>query len=104
MNPLTVIVTLQVRPGLEEEFLSLLTPVLDAMRDEPSFIDAALHRDPEDPSRFMLYETWADREDLVKVQMARPYRQTYEAALPRLLAAPRQAQVWNRLRRDPARW
>jgi quinol monooxygenase YgiN len=103
MNPVTVVITLQVHPGLEEEFLSLLTPVLDAMRDEATFIDAALHRDPEDPSRFMLYENWADREELVQVQMARPYREAYAAALPRLLAAPREVQVWNRLRHDPAR-
>jgi hypothetical protein len=35
--------------------------------------------------------------------MARPYRRGYEAALPRLLAEPRRAQVWQRLRRDVSR-
>ena len=51
---LVVVVTLLVKPGHEPEFLRLLSPVLDAMRHEPSFINAALHREPADPTRFML--------------------------------------------------
>jgi quinol monooxygenase YgiN len=97
---LSVVVTLLVKPGHEAEFLRLLTPVLDAMRHEPSFVSAALHRDPEDPTRFMLYETWADRTDLVEVQMKRPYRSAYEARLPELLREPRRAEVWRPLRGD----
>ena len=84
---LAVVVTLWVKPGHEEEFLRLLAPVLDAMRHEPTFINAALHQDPADPTRFMLYETWADRTDLVEVQMKRLYRSAYEARLPELLRA-----------------
>jgi quinol monooxygenase YgiN len=97
---LAVIVPLHVKPGCEEEFLDLLTPVLDAMRHETTFINAVLHRDPDDPTRFMLYETWADRDDLVEVQMKRDYRRAYEARLPELLRAPRQAQIWQPLRAD----
>lgn len=97
---LVVSVTLRIRPDKVEAFLGLLHPVLDAMRHEPSFINAALHRDPEDPTSFMLYETWADREDLLQVQMHRPYRTAYEAALPGLLRSPREVGVWERLRAD----
>ena len=97
---LAIIVSLRVRPECEEEFLRLLAPVLDAMRHEPSFINAALHRDPEDPAHFMLYETWADRRDLVEVQMQRPYRAEYEARLPELLREPREARIWQPLRAD----
>lgn len=97
---LVVVVSLNVRPGCEEEFLGLLAPVMDAMRHEPSFINAALHRDPGDPARFMLYETWADRDDLIEVQMRRDYRRAYEARLPELLREPRQVQIWHPLRGD----
>ena len=97
---LSVVVTLLVKAGCEEEFLRLLGPVLDAMRHEPTFVNAALHRDPEDPTRFMLYETWADRTDLVEVQMQRAYRSAYEARLPELLREPRRAEVWRPLRGD----
>jgi quinol monooxygenase YgiN len=98
--PLVVVVSLRVKVGREEEFLGLLAPVLDAMRHEPSFINAVLHRDPEDPTRFMLYETWADREDLIAVQMKRDYRREYEARLADLLEEPRRAEIWHPLRAD----
>ena len=97
---MSVAVTLHVEPGQEAEFLRLLAPVLDAMRHEPTFINAALHRDPADPTRFMLYETWTDRTDPVEVQMKRPYRSAYEARLPDLLREPRRAEIWQPLRGD----
>ena len=97
---LVVVVSLHVKAGHEDEFLRLLAPVLDAMRHEATFVNAALHQDPEDPTRFMLYETWADRDDLVEVQMRREYRSAYEARLPEILREPRRAEVWRRLRGD----
>lgn len=96
----TAVLVLRVKPGREAAFLDLLAPVLDAMRREATFINAILHRDPEDPTRFLLYETWADRQDLLEVQMRRPYRDAYWAALPELLAAPREVAVWTPLRAD----
>ena len=97
---LVVLVTLLVKPGHEAELLRLLAPGLDAMRHEASFINAALHQDPDDPTRFMLYETWADRTELVEVQMKRPYRSAYEARLPELLHEPRRAEAWRPLQGD----
>lgn len=94
------VVLLHVKPGRAAEFRALLDPVLDAMRHEATFVNAMLHDDPEDPSRFMLYETWSSRRDLVEVQMKRPYRAAYMAALPELLAEPRQVSVWRALRAD----
>ena len=70
------------------------------MRHEASFVNAALHQDPDDPTRFMLYETWADRTDLVEVQMQREYRSAYEARLAEILREPRRAEVWRPLRGD----
>lgn len=101
-GPVAFVVTLPVEPGREAEFLALLTPVLDAMRHEATFVNAILNRDPEDPARFMIYETWADLADLVEVQLKRPYREAYEAALPGLLRAPRAVETWQPLRADVA--
>lgn len=94
------LVTLQVRPESLEEFHSLLTPLLDAMRQEPSFVNAVLHRDPEDPAGFLIYETWRDLEEVVQVQLERPYRAAYHARLPALLREERGIQVWKPLRGD----
>jgi quinol monooxygenase YgiN len=102
-DPITFVVTLHVREGKEEEFLALLHPVLDAMRQEETFIEAVLHRDPADPRRFMIYETWADLTDVAEVQMRRPYRAAYEARLPEILGEPREVGFWKALRADPKR-
>nr|WP_245416327.1 putative quinol monooxygenase [Microvirga sp. 17 mud 1-3] len=80
--------------------MDLLTPVLDAMRHEPTFINAVLHRDPEDANRFMLYETWADLQDVIEVQIGRPYRQAFWDRLPDLLAEPRRIGTWQPMRSD----
>ncbi|HYG86428.1 MAG TPA: putative quinol monooxygenase [Azospirillum sp.] len=99
-GPVVFIVSLHVKAGCEDEFQRLLVPVLDAMRHEATFINTVLHQDPADPARFMLYETWADLDDVAEVQMKRAYRSAYEARLPDLLREPRQVQVWRPLRGD----
>jgi quinol monooxygenase YgiN len=85
---------------MEDGFLTFLTPVLDAMRHETTFISAALHPSPDDPTSFMLYEVWAGRDDLMNVQMKRDYRTTDEARHPDLLHEPRRAEIWDGLRAD----
>jgi quinol monooxygenase YgiN len=93
-------ILLHLKSGCESEFLRLLAPVLDAMRHETTFINAVLHQDPEDPTRFMLYETWADLDDVTQVQIHRDYRQAYWARLPELLREPRQIETWRPVRAD----
>lgn len=99
-GPVTFLVAIETKPGQAEPFLALLGPVLDAMRHEESFINAVLHRDPENPNRFLLYESWRDLDDLVSVQLRRAYRQAYWQGLPDLLAGERQVQLWQPLRAD----
>jgi quinol monooxygenase YgiN len=96
----TFLVTIALKPGAEEEFLDLLIPVLDAMRHEPTFVNAVLHQDPEDLTRFMIYETWADLDEVVEVQMHRQYRKAYWDRLPALLREPRRIETWRPMRRD----
>ena len=98
----TYLIRFHVVPEQRERFLALLDGVLDAMRHEPTFRDAALHRDPADPDRFMLCETWASHEDVLDVQLGRPYRAEWHAAQPELLREPRDITTWERTRRDRA--
>lgn len=100
--PVTFTIRFTVVPEERERFLGLLTGVLDAMRDEPMFHEAILHEDPENENHFMLYETWEDLDDVVNVQLTRPYRQTWHAALPEILAEERDISVWRPLRADRA--
>ena len=98
--PITYVIKFEVVPEERERFLTLLAGVLDAMRDEATFHEAVLHQDPDSQYRFMLYETWESHEDVVTVQLDRPYRQQWHEALPELLSAPREVAVWMPLRAD----
>ena len=69
--------TLEVESGFEAEYLERVEPVFDAMRHEPTFINATLSRDPDDSAKFLIRETWADKGDLLEVQMKRDYRKAF---------------------------
>ena len=98
--PVTYVIRFAVKPAHVPPFLSLLNGVLDAMREEPMFHEAILHRDPENAAQFMLYETWEDHEDVLKVQVHRSYRKDFHEALPDLLAESRDISVWQPVRAD----
>lgn len=89
-----------VRHGCEQEFVEIITPVMDAMRHEATFVNAVLHAHPEDSTRFMLYETWSDADDVEQVQLHRSYRQPFWSRLPHILASPREVQTWSKQRAD----
>ena len=95
-----LVIGLHLKEGVEAEFMALLLPLLDTMRHEATFINTVLHRDPQDPTRLMLYETWADMTDRVEVQVNRPYRAAYAERLDDLLCEPRTVEIWQRLRAD----
>ncbi|MBM1175039.1 putative quinol monooxygenase [Microvirga arabica] len=97
---ITYLIKFNVVPAQRDRFLSLLNGVLDAMRSEPMFHQAILHRDPESDNRFMLYETWESHEDVLSVQLNRPYREAYHQALPELLREERDISIWEPLRAD----
>ena len=96
----TYVIRFTVRPEQRSRFLALLDGVLDAMRHEPMFHEAILHQDPDDENHLMLYETWEDHDDVLTVQLQRPYREAFHAALDEVLAAPRDVTIWQPLRAD----
>jgi quinol monooxygenase YgiN len=93
--PITYVIKFDVKREERQTFLSLLTGVLDAMRHEATFHQAALHCDPESEHRFMLYETWESHEEVLNVQLKRPYRDAWHTALPKLLEKPRDISIWE---------
>lgn len=98
----TYVIKFDVFPEKRLLFLNLLNGVLDAMRSEPMFHEAVLHVDPENENRMMLYETWEDHDDVLAVQLHRPYRAAWHEALPQLLRTPRDISTWLCLRADRA--
>jgi quinol monooxygenase YgiN len=77
------------KPGLERGYERLMMEVVERQTAEPTYIGTSVHRDSEDPTHFVIYEVWRDREDFESVQKKRPYRRAYEESLDRLLERPR---------------
>lgn len=98
--PVTYLIKFDVLPEKRAIFLDLLHGVLDAMRHEPMFHTATLHADPDDAHRFLLHESWESHSDVLDVQLHRPYRRDWHAALPDLLRQPRDISIWTPLRVD----
>jgi autoinducer 2-degrading protein len=96
----TYVIRFHVDPEKIAIFSKLLNGVLDAMRSESNFRQAILHRDPVADNRFMLYETWEDHDEVVEVQLKRPYRRAWHEALPEMLIEPREMSIWHPLRAD----
>lgn len=97
-EPFAAIITIHVKPDCVEEFLRILNKVADDVRGEPMLISNVAHQDPEDPTKFMLWEIWSDQKDFFEVQMLREYRKPYEERLLDLLAEPREVRIWKPLR------
>lgn len=99
-TPFVLLVSIRLKPGCADEYLSIVNPVNDAMRYEPTFVNTVLHQAADDPNLFILHETWLDQDDFFAVQMKRPYRAEYEARLPALLSQPREMKVLRPIRSD----
>jgi quinol monooxygenase YgiN len=88
-NEFVLIVDIKTRPGLEREYEGLMLEVVERQTAEPTYIGTSVHRDPADPTHFVLYEIWRDRRNFKTVQRKRSYRRKYEESLDRLLDRPR---------------
>ena len=96
------IVHLPTRPEAREEMRAMLFEVLDAMATEVDFVSTWAHEDLSDPDTIVLYETWAcSREHFLAHHLAKPYRQAYEAVLPRLLSGERRIEFLKEIRAYP---
>ena len=68
----TVLVTLDVRPDRIEEFIAGITSNAQAsLRDEPGCLD--VHRDQATPTRFYLYELYADEDAFSTAHRSAPH-------------------------------
>jgi autoinducer 2-degrading protein len=99
----TYLIKFHVAPERRDQFLKAARGVLDAMREGRTFHEAILHKDPGSEDRFMLYETWESHEDVVKVQLRRPYRRAWQDALSIVLERERDITISEPIRADRKR-
>lgn len=84
---IVVTALVQVRPEATDTALSALETAITATHGEAGCITYALHRDLEDPSRFVIVEKWASPEALAE-HGETPHLKQLFADLGPLLAAP----------------
>jgi len=94
-NTTTVIVRFPVKPERTEEFQTAFNGLLSGLRQEPTFIEARVHQDLDDPNVVVFYETYAeDRQSFLNRVPQQPWFRTFLNQLPDLLTRERDV-FWN---------
>lgn len=96
-KPVVVFVSFQIKPGMEEAFKKEVTAMTEQVIHEPECLNINLYQAMDDLTKFMLYETWLDRDYFVNVQLQKPYYEPYlEKTMPMWLE-PRGFAYWEML-------
>lgn len=91
----TVIVRFPVKPERFEEFQRAFDGLLNGLRQEPTFIEARVHQDLDNPNVLVFYETYQeDRQSFLNRVPQQPWFQTFLNQLPDLLTRERDV-FWN---------
>jgi quinol monooxygenase YgiN len=93
-------VTFSIKPEHADEFVSIVSPVLDKMRHSENFVSTTLSHDPKTPGRFFLFETWKSRARFLAEDLSFAYRKPYETRLPDIQLADRRIEEWEQVRAD----
>ena len=89
-------VEFNIKPEATEAFLASLTQLAEEMAKEDTFVSTYLHRDSNDPNKFLIYERWSEptMEAFMENQLtSKSYRDDYEARLPGWSSEPRKISV-----------
>jgi quinol monooxygenase YgiN len=79
-NPIILNVHIQAVPGREEELANELRALLIPTRTEPGCLAYELHRDPEDPRKFMFYEKF-ENQGALDMHLKSPHFEKFQAYL-----------------------
>ena len=76
----------QAAAGREEEVATQLRKLVAPTRSEPGCVNYLLHRDPEDPAKFMFYEEFRSEDAVKEHNQAAHFQEwvAYQAAHPGL--------------------
>ncbi len=84
-TPLTVVATLEAKPGQEAALEAALRALLAPTRAEQGCVTYDLHRSDEKPGLFVFHETWSSRP-LWEAHMQSPHLQDFGAQQEALVA------------------
>jgi quinol monooxygenase YgiN len=102
-KPLHVKVVLRVKPEYQEAFERELMAVREKCIAEKECLVFDVERRSDDPTVYLLVETWSDSDYFEQVQLNRNYYPAYFAKIERMMAAPRELHYLTRLAAYPER-
>ena len=97
-STVTVIASLKVKPGMEEEARAALLAAVAPTRAEPGCLAYDLHQSTSDPTSFLFYERWHDRASLdAHAASAAPHRQMLRQQLGGMVDGAPIVTSWKRV-------
>src|SRR3954451_20025526 len=94
----TVIATLKVKPGMEEDARQALQAAVAPTRAEPGCLVYDLHQSTADPTEFLFYERWSDGAALdTHSASAAPHRHVLRQQLGQMLGGAPSVTRWKRI-------
>jgi quinol monooxygenase YgiN len=101
--PLHVKVMLRVKPECGAAFERELMAIRERCMAEKECLAFDVEQRSDDPTVYLLVETWSDPDYFEKVQLNRDYYPAYFAKIDPMMAAPREIHYWTRLATYPER-
>ena len=97
-STVTVIASLKVKPGMEEEARAALLAAVAPTRAEPGCLAYDLHQSTSDPRSFLFYEQWHDRAALdAHAASTSPHRQMLRQQLAGMVDGAPIVTSWKRV-------
>jgi quinol monooxygenase YgiN len=96
MKAITLLAMVQARPGKEKELRDALLGLVAATRKEAGCLNYDLHVSPQDPSKFLFYETWASQA-AIDAHMKSAHVQALLPRVDELCMAFPEIRSWERI-------
>ncbi len=94
-EPVLVTVTLRVKPGTQDVFRKELAGIRELCVAEPECLDFIVLNHADDPTLFLITETWVSREHFESVQMHKEYYRPYFSRVEPMWASPPELACWS---------
>lgn len=92
---LIVLVKYKSQPSKNKEAVAGLTKLIEAVKNEPNFVNITLHVDPKDDSNILLYEEWSNEAYYNGDHMKTAHLQKFMEDSRAYLVGPPEISQWK---------
>lgn len=90
----TVLARVKAKRGMEESVKEACLALVAPSRKDQGCINYDLHRSADDPTLFIFYENWANKEDLEE-HLEKPHSLAFDEKTEGMLAEPEEITLWE---------